>query len=91
MPIPISIPHRTRLLLMLACVCALPLLGTQAQAQDEDQDEEQDQLRVGVCQRDITPISPNLASAYEAAFGGAAVVNHTDPIFMAGFSEAIGS
>ena len=43
--------------------------------------------RVGVCQRDITPISPGLAGAYEASFGGAAVVNHTDPIFLAGFGD----
>jgi hypothetical protein len=44
-------------------------------------------LQVGVCQRDITPISPNLAADYEAAFGTPGVVNHTDPIFMAGFGE----
>jgi hypothetical protein len=44
-------------------------------------------LRVGVCVRDITPISPNLADEYEAAFGETAVVNHSDPIFMAGFSD----
>jgi hypothetical protein len=42
---------------------------------------------VGVCQRDITPISPSLAAAYEAAFGGSAVVNHSDPIFLAGFGD----
>jgi hypothetical protein len=40
-----------------------------------------------VCVRDITPISPNLAAAYTAAFGGPAVVNHTDPVFMAGFGD----
>jgi hypothetical protein len=43
--------------------------------------------RVGVCERDITPISPGLASAYEAAFGTAASVNHTDPVFLAGFGN----
>lgn len=42
-------------------------------------------LRVGICQRDITPVSPSLADEYEAAFGGTAVVNHTDPVFLAGF------
>jgi hypothetical protein len=42
---------------------------------------------VGVCERDITPISPGLASAYEAAFGGAAIVNHSDPVFLAGFGN----
>jgi len=44
-------------------------------------------LRVGECQRHITPISPGLAAAYEAAFGETAVVNHSDPIFMAGFGD----
>ena len=43
--------------------------------------------QVGVCQRDITPISPGLADAYEAAFGETAVVNHTDPVFLAGFGD----
>ncbi|PYN59472.1 MAG: hypothetical protein DMD92_08890, partial [Candidatus Rokuibacteriota bacterium] len=43
-------------------------------------------LRVGTCQLDITPISPGLASAYIARFGVPAVVNHTDPIWLAGFS-----
>jgi hypothetical protein len=42
--------------------------------------------RVGVCERDITPISPGLVDEYEAAFGGTAVVNHTDPVYLAGFS-----
>jgi hypothetical protein len=44
-------------------------------------------LRVGVCQVDITPVSPSLVDEYEAAFGGTAVVNHSDPIFMAGFGN----
>jgi hypothetical protein len=43
--------------------------------------------RVGVCQRDITPVSPGLADEYEAAFGGSAVVNHSDPVFLAGFGD----
>ena len=45
------------------------------------------QLRVGTCQRDITPVSPDLADEYEAAFGAPAAVNHTDPVFMAGFGD----
>jgi hypothetical protein len=45
------------------------------------------QLRVGICQRDITPISPSLTDEYEAAFGVPAVVNHTEPVFMAGFGN----
>ena len=46
-----------------------------------------DSLRVGTCQRDITPISPPLQAAYQAAFGVAGAVNHTDPIFLAGFGD----
>jgi hypothetical protein len=46
-----------------------------------------DFLRVGTCQRDITPVSPSLADEYEAAFGEAASVNHSDPIFLAGFGD----
>lgn len=44
-------------------------------------------LSVGTCARDITPISPSLVSDYEAAFGAPAVVNHSDPIYMAGFGN----
>ena len=44
-------------------------------------------LLVGTCQRDITPISPGLAAAYEAQFGTPAVVNNSDPIFLAGFGN----
>jgi hypothetical protein len=44
-------------------------------------------LRVGICKRDITPISPSLTDEYQAAFGAAGAVNHTDPIFMAGFGN----
>jgi hypothetical protein len=44
-------------------------------------------LRVGTCKRDITPVSPSLASAYEATFGSPALINHTDPVFLAGFGN----
>jgi hypothetical protein len=44
-------------------------------------------LRVGTCKRDITPITPLLQAAYEQAFGVPGVVNHTDPVFMAGFGN----
>ena len=44
-------------------------------------------LHVGTCQRDITPITPNLQAAYEAKFGGPSTVNHADPVFMAGFGN----
>jgi hypothetical protein len=48
---------------------------------------DESEFSVGVCQRDITPISPGLAAAYEAAFGVPAVVNHSDPIFLSGFGN----
>jgi hypothetical protein len=44
-------------------------------------------LRVGTCVEDITPVSPALADEYESAFGHAATVNHSDPVFMAGFGN----
>jgi hypothetical protein len=62
-----------RLAAALACSTALP-----ACAKD---------LQVGVCKRDITPVSPLLAPSYRARFGEAAAVNHSDPIWMAGFDN----
>ena len=49
-------------------------------------------FKAATCVRDITPVSPNLAAAYEETFGETASVNHTDPIYMAGFGtrEATG-
>jgi hypothetical protein len=44
-------------------------------------------LRVGVCKRDITPVTPLLQAAYEAKFGVPGVVNHTDPVYLAGFGN----
>jgi hypothetical protein len=44
-------------------------------------------LRVGTCQREITPVTPALQAAYAAAFGAPGVVNHTDPVFLAGFGD----
>ena len=44
-------------------------------------------LRVGTCKREITPVSPGLQATYQAAFGVPGVVNHTDPVFMAGFGN----
>lgn len=44
-------------------------------------------LEVGVCQRDITPVSESLVDEYKAKFGHASGVNHTDPIYMAGFGN----
>jgi hypothetical protein len=62
----------------LAVVVFLAALVTTAHGKD---------LRVGTCKRDITPISPGLAAAYTATFGLPAVVNHTDPVHMAGFGN----
>ncbi len=44
-------------------------------------------LSVGTCKRDITPVSPSLAAAYQAKFAAPGVVNHTDPVYMAGFGN----
>jgi hypothetical protein len=44
-------------------------------------------MRAATCVRDITPISPGLVGEYVAAFGGPAVVNHSDPVFIAGFGD----
>ena len=44
-------------------------------------------LSVGTCKKEITPISPATAAAYQAAFGVAGVLNHTNPIYMAGFGN----
>lgn len=46
-----------------------------------------DPLQLGTCQREITPVSPNLWSAYQVKFGEPGVINHTDPIFIAGFGD----
>jgi hypothetical protein len=44
-------------------------------------------MSAGACAVDISPISPSLVDEYEAAFGGTGIVNHTDPIYMAGFGN----
>jgi hypothetical protein len=66
------------LLVLLVPGLAVGLLGTGNCAP-------QGNLNVGVCKADITPVTPDLADDYEASFGVPAVVNHTDPIWMAGF------
>jgi len=71
-------PLRSGVLLTLASTVAL--VGFQRPAP-------QQHARVGICQRDITPISPSLIDEYGVAFGEVAVVNHTDPVFMAGFGD----
>ena len=47
----------------------------------------QGSLSVGTCQKDITPVTPLLQAAFAAKFGVPGVVNHTDPVFMAGFGN----
>lgn len=61
----------------LACVGLLAADGARAGGD----------LSVGTCKRDITPVTPSLAGAYAAAFGVPGVVNHKDPVFLAGFGN----
>ena len=78
----LQVPHlnnRARLLLPFTALFGLFLTASPVLADGS--------LSVGTCARDITPISPPLAAAYEAAFGVPAVVNHTDPIYLAGFGN----
>ncbi len=78
----LQVPHlnnRAWLLLPFAALFGLFLTASPVLADGS--------LSVGTCARDITPISPPLAAAYEAAFGVPAVVNHTDPIYLAGFGN----
>jgi hypothetical protein len=70
-------PVRLALIVVLTLL-ALPMLGTKCGSPF---------LRAAACKRDITPISPSLAAAYEARFGEAAAVNHTEPVWMAGFGD----
>ncbi len=78
----LQVPHlnkRARLLLPFAALFGLFLTASPVLADGS--------LSVGTCARDITPISPNLASAYETAFNVPAVINHTDPVYLAGFGN----
>ena len=70
---------RVRLLLLFTALFGVALAASPALADGS--------LSVGTCTRDITPISPGLAPAYEAAFGVPAVVNHSEPVYMAGFGN----
>ncbi len=66
-------------LLLLGCVSLL-LVGTQCPRPVGP-------MTAGVCKVDITPISPSLLSEYETTFGVAGEVNHSDPIYLAGFGN----
>ena len=70
---------RVRLRLLFTALFGVALTASPALADGS--------LSVGTCTRDVTPISPGLASAYESAFGVPAVVNHSDPVYMAGFGN----
>ena len=71
--------HRFRLPIILLLLASFALLGSRCVKPAK--------LRAAACQRDITPISPDLVDEYEAAFGGTATPNHTDPIYIAGFGS----
>lgn len=64
-----------------ALVCLLVLVAGPALADGGGS------LRAGICARDITPVTPALQATYAAAFGAPGVVNHTDPVFLAGFGN----
>ncbi len=67
-------------MLRLASLLVVVLIGVPLSAEARG-------LRVGTCLRDITPVSSSLAGAYLAQFGAPAVVNHSDPVWMAGFGN----
>ncbi|WP_133300555.1 hypothetical protein [Seongchinamella sediminis] len=70
-----SLALRRMLLLLLAC----GWFNTASAAPGD--------LSVGVCKQEITPVSASLAQAYRDRFGEAMPVNHSDPIYMAGFGN----
>jgi hypothetical protein len=65
--------------LLIATVCSVSFVNAK--------DPQGPLAFAAACQRDITPIAPDLVDEYEAAFASPAVVNHTDPIFIAGFGD----
>ena len=69
-----------RAALLLVALAAIPLVGSRCAGPVGP-------MRVGVCKVDITPISPSLLAEYEATFGVPGVVNHTDPVYVAGFGN----
>ncbi|MDJ0851063.1 MAG: hypothetical protein QNK04_22045 [Myxococcota bacterium] len=75
---------------LVSCLSLALAAGPAFAGGDDDDDDDDDRggkLRVGTCKRDITPIAPGIADAYEAAFGVPAEVNHTDPVWLAGFGN----
>jgi hypothetical protein len=72
--------RRSRAIRILLAASALALLGTRCPFDKAP-------LSAGACKVDITPISASLVDEYEAAFGVPGVVNHTDPVYMAGFGN----
>ena len=80
-------PSRSRIRFLRAATILTALLAVALMGPKGPAERPGPLARAGVCQRDITPVSPGLAAAYEAAFGAAASVNHSDPIFLAGFGD----
>jgi len=84
---------RSRPLILALCLAllipSLALAGNKGKGKGAGKDDGKGGggLNVGTCKVDITPISPSLAAAYQAKFGVAGAVNHTDPVFMAGFGN----
>jgi len=76
---PSSRRSRSRWLPAVALLAVLPLSGFQC--------KDSPLATAAVCQRDITPVSPGLAASYEATFGVPATINHSDPVFLAGFGD----
>ena len=70
---------RRRIVLVTLAIMTVALLGLRCPRVGP--------MSAGVCAVDITPISPSLVDEYEAAFGGVGVVNHTDPVYLAGFGN----
>jgi len=71
---------RSRALRLVVALSAVALIGAPCPVHIAP-------MSAGICVVDISPISPSLVDEYEAAFGGSAVVNHTDPIYIAGFGD----
>jgi len=70
---------------LLLTVCALAQGQPPGKASGKSPGKPPGNLSAAACARDITPVSPGLAKAYEGRFGETPAINHSDPIWMAGF------
>jgi hypothetical protein len=85
--------NRLKALLLVVCVATLVGCSTDGSNGGGMGSTPLDQtFKAATCVRDITPVSADLASSYEDTFGEPGTVNHTDPIYLAGFGtrEATG-